>query len=237
MVSHYYELTGKSRQIVDCLETLYYIRKGIDPVRVNSIKNIAKKVLSFLLLVPVLPLKLLAHLVRVMTREGIPHETFEQERKKWNTIACWSQPELYHQTIIEKLIASRIDPGNYAKFLVVEYNGERGGGYFCGLDGLYRSQASELVRALEGHKKVLVCMKVEVSFLKHFYQQLPDYIKLKKHIADNLLEHPDVSFTQNDFQHRLDLGLEVLFFEHLNVIDFSRQLFLASCNRVSSYGH
>ncbi len=234
MVSHYYELTGKSRQIVDNLEKLYYVHEWIETLRINKI---AKKFLCFLLLFPMVPLTLLARVIRVLVREKIPTEVFEQERKKWNEISCYSQPELYHQTITKKLITRRINPNNYTKFLVIEYEPKRGGGYFCVLDGLYRLQATELVRALEDHKKVLICMKVDISFASDFHKQLPDYPKLKKHIADNLFQHPDITLTQHDFQQCIDQNLDVLFFDHVSGNDFSQQISLAVCYRVPSYGH
>ena len=245
MVSHYYELTGKSRQIVDCLEKLYYVREGIDTLRVNIIEQIAKKFLCFLLLFPVVPLTLLAHVIRILVREKIPTEIFEQERTKWNNLSCQlKRGENGRQMITEKLIASRINPSQDDKFLVLEYyEGRKSGGYFCAADGQYRYQGEELAQALQDNKKVLICLNMDPSFSASFQQQFPDYQKLQRHLAENLLGNPHVlqSKDKDQFPQWIDQGLDVLFFDRwLRPIDFSQQISLAVSYRVQlarSYAH
>jgi len=244
MVSHYYELTGRSKQIVEGLEKLYYVREGIDPVRVNNIKQVAKKILSFLLLIPVLPLTLLAHVIRVVTRERIPTETFEQERAKWENIYCQGNYGNYRRIIIEKLITSRMSPDKYGKFLALDFDRDRkGGGYFCGLDGLCIPNGEELARALQDNKKILICISTDRSSSKAFQESFPNYSKLKEHIADNLLVSPYVADSphQLHFPEWIDQGLDVLFLDHLRPIDFTQQASLAASQSLhlarTSYGH
>jgi hypothetical protein len=233
MTSHYYELTGWSKQIVDGLEYLYYVRERWDTGRVESIAGIAKQFFSFALLIPVVPLTILAHLVRIVARQRIPAKVFDEEFAQWKEISY--QGLRHNDLIIEKLIASKINPKEYTKFMVLDFNaGRPGGGYFSITDGHFSQQGDGLAQALQDKKKVLICMNMDRAFSSAFHQTFPQYQALKRHVADNLLSTPYAldSESKDQFPEWIKQGLDVLFFDHLCPTDFSYQVSLAVSHRV-----
>lgn len=233
MTSHYYELTGLPKQIVDGLEKLYYVRERWDTGRVWVIAEIAKQFFSFVLLIPVVPLTLLAHLVRIVARQRIPAKVFNEQFVQWKEISY--QGLRNNDPILEKLIASKINPKEYTKFMVLDFDaGRKSGGYFSITDGHFSEKGDGLAKALQEKKKVLICMSMDRAFSSAFHQTFPQYQALKRHVADNLLSTPYAlaSDQKGQFPEWIDQGLDVLFFDHLCPIDFTQQVSLAVAHRV-----